>query len=86
MGITGEHVLSVPPLRVPEEAADLLRDRTLAVRPDFRITDGNRDAVHRLCDRLDGLPLAIELAASRLRTLTVEQAVERLEDCFGLLV
>ncbi|MFI1486441.1 ATP-binding protein [Streptomyces sp. NPDC020747] len=85
LGIPGEHVLTVPPLSLPDEAVELLRDRATAVRPGFRITDANWDAVTRLCEGLEGLPLAIELAASRLRTLTVEQAVDRLEDRFALL-
>ncbi|WP_326584611.1 LuxR C-terminal-related transcriptional regulator [Streptomyces sp. NBC_00481] len=84
LGIHGEHVFAVPPL-APDDAAALLRDRTSAVRPEFQVTDGNRAQVLRLCEGLDGLPLAIELAAARLRTLTVEQAVNRLEDRFGLL-
>ncbi|MDX3525206.1 MULTISPECIES: ATP-binding protein [Streptomyces] len=85
LGIAGEHVYTVPPLKVPDEAVELLRDRVCAVRPDFRITDDNWDTVIRLCAGLDGLPLAIELTASRLRTLTLEQAVDRLEDRFALL-
>ncbi|TQE23584.1 ATP-binding protein [Streptomyces ipomoeae] len=85
LGLTGECVLTVAPLSVPDEAVELVRDRAAAVRPSFRITDANREAVTRLCERLDGLPLAIELAATRLRTLTVDQLVERLEDRFGLL-
>ncbi|MEV1069582.1 LuxR C-terminal-related transcriptional regulator [Streptomyces sp. NPDC050263] len=85
LGIAGEHVLIVSPLSVPDEAVELLRDRATALRPGFRITDANWDAVTRLCEGLDGLPLAIELAASRLRTLTVEQAADRLEDRFTLL-
>ncbi|MBK3645066.1 LuxR C-terminal-related transcriptional regulator [Streptomyces sp. MBT33] len=85
LGIGGEHVFTVPPLKVPDEAVELLRDRACAVRPDFRITDDNWDTVTRLCADLDGLPLAIELTASRLRTLTVEQAADRLEDRFALL-
>ena len=84
LGITGEHVFTVPPLQ-PDEAVDLLRDRATAVEPDFRITDENSAVVARLCTDLDGLPLAIELAAARLRTLTVEQAAARLEDRFALL-
>lgn len=84
LGIYGEHVFTVPPL-APDDAVELLRDRTTAVRPEFQVTDGNRAQVLRLCDDLDGLPLAIELAASRLRTLTVEQAADRLEDRFRLL-
>ncbi|MEV7394970.1 LuxR C-terminal-related transcriptional regulator [Streptomyces sp. NPDC091215] len=85
LGMGGEHVFTVPPLKVPDEAVELLRDRACAVRPGFRITDANWDTVTRLCTDLDGLPLAIELTASRLRTLTVEQAVDRLEDRFSLL-
>ncbi|WP_234045173.1 ATP-binding protein [Streptomyces adelaidensis] len=85
LGITGESVFTVPPLSVPDEAVELLRDRAEAVRPSFRITDANRDVAMRLCERLDGLPLAIELAATRLRTLTVEQLGARLEDRFALL-
>ncbi|MDX3544148.1 LuxR C-terminal-related transcriptional regulator [Streptomyces europaeiscabiei] len=84
LGICGEHLFAVPPL-APDDAAELLRDRATAVRPEFRITDANRAQVLRLCEGLDGLPLAIELAASRLRMLTVDEALNRLEDRFGLL-
>ncbi|MEU1513873.1 LuxR C-terminal-related transcriptional regulator [Streptomyces sp. NPDC005811] len=82
--LTGEHVVAVAPL-VQDEAVELLVQRAAAVRPGFRLTDANRAAVHRLCADLDGLPLAIELAASRLRTLAVEPVIERLEDRFALL-
>ncbi|MET7655036.1 MULTISPECIES: LuxR C-terminal-related transcriptional regulator [unclassified Streptomyces] len=85
LGIAGEHVFTVPPLKVPDDAVELLRDRATAVRPDFRVTDANWDAVTRLCADLDGLPLAIELTAFRLRTLSVEQVVSRLADRFVLL-
>lgn len=84
LALTGEHVFPVPPLD-PAEAAELLRDRTQPARFDFRIAEANEAAVARLCMGLDGLPLAIELAACRLRTLSVEQVVERLEDRFALL-
>ncbi|MFF7758593.1 ATP-binding protein [Streptomyces griseorubiginosus] len=84
LGILGEQVCAVPPL-APDDAVELLRDRATAVRPDFRITDDNRAQALRLCADLDGLPLAIELAASRLRTLSIDEAVHRLEDRFGLL-
>ncbi|MGW1783670.1 ATP-binding protein [Streptomyces sp. NPDC002143] len=84
LGVTGECVFPVPSL-VQAEATELLRDRTAAVRPGFQVTEANRAAVARLCADLDGLPLAIELAASRLRTLSVEQVAERLEDRFRLL-
>nr|WP_239135333.1 LuxR C-terminal-related transcriptional regulator [Streptomyces sp. SID12488] len=85
LGVTGENVFTVPPLSIADEAVELLRERATAIRPDFRITDANRMQATRLCADLDGLPLAIELAASRLRTLSVEQTVERLEDRFALL-
>jgi non-specific serine/threonine protein kinase len=82
--VTGEHVLPVTVLP-QRDAVELLRQRTAAVRPGFEVTDANKAPVIRLCEDLDGLPLALELAASRLRTLTVEQVVERLEDRFALL-
>ncbi|MFJ3779979.1 ATP-binding protein [Streptomyces sp. NPDC090075] len=82
--VTGEHVFAVPPLS-PANATELLRQRASAVRPGFAVTDENQAMVTRLCTDLDGLPLAIELAASRLRTLSVQEAVERLEDRFALL-
>ncbi|MER6562689.1 LuxR C-terminal-related transcriptional regulator [Streptomyces sp. NPDC001027] len=84
LGLTGEHIFAVAPLP-PKEAANLLQDRVRAVRPGFRISDANQVQVSQLCADLDGLPLAIELAASRLRTLTVDQMVGRLENCFALL-
>lgn len=84
LGITGEQIYTVPPLS-PEEAVELLRERAVAVRPDFRLDAANQVRVARLCADLEGLPLAIELAASRLRTLTVDQVTERLEDRFALL-
>ncbi|WP_371583648.1 LuxR C-terminal-related transcriptional regulator [Streptomyces sp. NBC_01314] len=84
LGIYGEHVFAIPPLE-PDDAVELLRDRASAVRPEFQVTGGNRGQLLRLCDGLDWLPLAIELAASRLRSLTVNEAVNRLEDRFGLL-
>jgi len=84
LGVTGEYVFTVPPL-APREAAELLRERTAAVRPGFEVTGVNAAAVARLCTGLDGLPLAIELAASRMRTLSVQQVADRLEDRFALL-
>ncbi|MGQ4358394.1 LuxR C-terminal-related transcriptional regulator [Streptomyces sp. SAS_272] len=84
LGVTGEHVFAVPPLS-PQDAARLMEDRAAAVRPGFQVSDANRAQVARLCADLDGLPLAIELAVSRLRILTVDQMVERLEDRFALL-
>ncbi|WP_322723471.1 ATP-binding protein [Streptomyces spongiae] len=83
--MVGEQVFHVPVL-LPDEATDLLVARAVSVRPDFRVWQGNRDAVDRLCAALDRLPLAIELAAARLQTLTVEQLAERLKDRFDLLI
>ncbi|MED7923937.1 LuxR C-terminal-related transcriptional regulator [Nonomuraea sp. LP-02] len=97
LGVTGEQVLQVPTLAVPEaaeagaradaqtDAVRLFAERARAVLPGFEITDANREAVARVCRRLDGIPLAIELAAVRLRALSVEQLLERLDDRFRLL-
>ncbi len=63
----------------------LLRDRAVAVRPDFELGEANAAAVARICRSLDGMPLAIELAAVWLRTLTPAQLAERLDDRFALL-
>ncbi|MFJ4951705.1 ATP-binding protein [Streptomyces sp. NPDC088760] len=80
LGITGEVLVPVPPL--PEEpAVRLLLDRARAVRPDF---DGHA-RVPEICRALDGLPLAIELAAARLRTLSVDELAGRLHDRFRVL-
>ncbi|AUG75973.1 hypothetical protein CFP65_1056 [Kitasatospora sp. MMS16-BH015] len=76
----GEHLLPVTPLPLPE-AARLFTDRATAVLPGFTPDD----AVEPLCRRLDGIPLAVELAAGRLRTLSVEQITHRLDDRFALL-
>ncbi len=92
----GEYLLPVPPLGVPRqrgaapsltrcEAVRLLADRAEACAPHFRITAGNQEAVGRLCRRLDGIPLAIELAAVRLGTLSAEEILDRLGDRFRLL-
>nr|WP_134002743.1 BTAD domain-containing putative transcriptional regulator [Streptomyces sp. 846.5] len=83
LAITGERLFPVPTL--PEPAAvTLFAERATAVRPDF---DARRDAeaVAEICRRLDGLPLAIELAAARLRMLSPRQVADRLDDRFRLL-
>ncbi|MDQ0784629.1 BTAD domain-containing putative transcriptional regulator [Streptomyces sp. B3I8] len=67
------------------EAVRLFVDRAVAAAPTFRITSRNRGAIAQLCRRLDGLPLAIELAAVRLSTMTVDEILERLDDRFRLL-
>ncbi|MFE0133993.1 BTAD domain-containing putative transcriptional regulator [Streptomyces sp. NPDC059037] len=94
--VPGEYLLPVPPLTVPQdrgapptltrcEAVRLLADRAEACAPHFRITARNEEAVGRLCRRLDGIPLAVELAAVRLGTLSAEEILERLDDRFRLL-
>ncbi|MGW7154044.1 BTAD domain-containing putative transcriptional regulator [Streptomyces sp. NPDC054887] len=83
LGVPGEVVRPVEPLPDPM-ALRLLADRGAAARPGFRI-DEDRDAAAEICRRLDGLPLAIELAAARLRMLTPRQIADRLDDRFRLL-
>ena len=70
---------------VASPAVRLFADRTTAARPDFAVSNGNVSTVAEICRRLDGLPLAIELAAARLRSLPVEQVAARLDDRFRLL-
>ncbi|MFI6880695.1 BTAD domain-containing putative transcriptional regulator [Streptomyces sp. NPDC050400] len=85
LGITGEALCPVPPLAAGP-AAQLFLDRAAAVRPDFEASEHARvAAIDDICSALDGLPLAIELAAARLRTLTVEELAERLGDRFRVL-
>ncbi|MEV6983055.1 LuxR C-terminal-related transcriptional regulator [Sphaerisporangium sp. NPDC051017] len=98
--VGGERTLAVLPLPLPEEggrpmsvdslaqvdSVRLFVDRAEAVLPEFAVTDANRDAVEQICRRLDGIPLAIELAAVRLRALSVRQLLDRLDDRFRLLV
>ncbi len=67
------------------EAVRLFSERAAAVLPAFALTDRNALAVAQVCRRLDGIPLAIELAAARVKVLTVEQIAVRLDDCFRVL-
>jgi len=98
LSIAAEAAWPVPPLAVPDagkpppggtaaryEAVRLFRDRAAAARPTFRLTRRNAPAVAQLCARLDGLPLALELAAARVRVLPVAELAARLEDRFRLL-
>ncbi|MER7010384.1 BTAD domain-containing putative transcriptional regulator [Saccharopolyspora sp. NPDC000359] len=80
LGITGEVLIPVRPLD-PEAAVRLFTDRARAARPDFTATD----EVAAVCRRLDGLPLAIELAAARLRSMSLSHLVARLDDRFRVL-
>ncbi|WP_406738216.1 winged helix-turn-helix domain-containing protein [Streptomyces sp. NBC_00853] len=83
LGVPGETVRPVEPLP-PDPAHQLFADRGAAARPGFSPTD-DPAAVAEICTRLDGLPLAIELAAARLRLLTPRQIADRLDDRFRLL-
>jgi predicted ATPase/DNA-binding SARP family transcriptional activator len=96
LAVTGETLCPVPALALPPDQATadhamsyaavrLLVDRAAAVRPGFAVDDGNVADVVRICRGLDGMPLAIELAAARLRVLTPAQVAERLDDRFRLL-
>ncbi|MGK5636912.1 BTAD domain-containing putative transcriptional regulator [Streptomyces sp. URMC 126] len=96
LGITGEALWQAEPLALPEEDADpdriaaspavrLLRDRAGAVRRDLADDGRTLATMARVCRALDGMPLAIELAAARLRTLSVDQLAARLDDRFRLL-
>ena len=100
LSVSGEQVIPVPPLELPaahaaappplaqlrqNEAVMLFLERAAAASGNFELTVSNQAAVVDLCGRLDGLPLAIELAAVRTRVLTAEQILDRLTDRFGLL-
>jgi predicted ATPase/DNA-binding CsgD family transcriptional regulator len=99
IAIAGEHTLLVPSLSIPEtrqgalpasaaagsDAVQLFVARAEAVQPDFALTDDNAEIVAHLCRRLEGIPLAIELAAGRLRHLPLKQIDERLGDRYHFL-
>ena len=101
LGVEGEVNWQVPPLSLPKagpgsgltasalaasDAVKLFEQRAQLVRPSFKVTDENAAQVASICQRLDGLPLAIELAAARMRILSSAQLAERLDDIFALLV
>ncbi|MFC6064143.1 ATP-binding protein [Streptomyces ochraceiscleroticus] len=94
LNLAGEEVVVLDPLPVPEEsdlakgeedAIALLAERAAQAVPGFTVTDANRPDLVRLCRRLEGLPLAIELAAARLHELSTTELAERLDDRFGVL-
>ena len=98
LGVPGEALWRVPSLSLPDtghpvnaedlmlyEAVRLFADRAVATNPRFSVTSENAPAVARVCQRLDGIPLAIELAAARINVLAVEQIADRLDDRFRLL-
>ncbi len=99
LGVPGEALWRVPSLSLPEDIRHLPRseelvlydavrlfvDRAVATTPRFTVTSKNAPAVAQVCQQLDGIPLAIELAAARIKVLTVEQIAARLDDRFRLL-
>src|SRR5215212_9532653 len=98
LAIGGESVLRLAPLAVPEadqdptiggmpgyDAVAVFAERAVAAVPGFELTENNKATVAKICSRLDGLPLAIELAAARLRAMSPEQILKRLDDRYALL-
>ena len=98
LSVPGETVWRVPSLAVPDplvpqtvdsigmaDAARLFVDRARRAQPDLLLTDEAAGAIARICDRLDGIPLSIELAAARCRNLALEQIARELDDRFRLL-
>jgi predicted ATPase/DNA-binding CsgD family transcriptional regulator len=85
IGVAGEVSWRVPSLSLDDEAIELFTDRARHARPDFAVSDDNAPAVTEICRRLDGLPLAIELAAARVRALSLAEILEGLHDRFRLL-
>jgi len=98
LGMSGERLYLVPSLQLPDlqnpltveslsqsEAVRLFTERALAATQNFRLTDENISSVAQICHRLDGMPLAIELAAGKIRALSAQQIAQRLDDRFRLL-
>jgi len=85
IGVAGELGWRVPSLSLADESIELFADRARHARSDFTVTDDNAATVAEICARLDGLPLAIELAAARVRALSLTEIVESLHDRFRLL-
>lgn len=99
LNVQGERVTHLPPLGVPDvrssltlesaQSADAIRlfvDRARTARPSFELTSANVNAVAEVCRRLDGIPLALELAAARVKILSIDQILTKLDDRFRLLV
>jgi predicted ATPase/class 3 adenylate cyclase/DNA-binding CsgD family transcriptional regulator len=85
IGMAGEATWRVPSLSLADEAIELFADRARLARPDFSLSDGNAAVVADICTRLDGVPLAIELAAARVRALSLVEILDSLHDRFRLL-
>ena len=82
IGIPGEVTFVVPSLSLTDEAIELFIDRARRALPDFAVADDNAATVAEICRRLDGMPLAIELAAARVRALTLDEILAGLHDRF----
>ncbi|WP_081396250.1 helix-turn-helix transcriptional regulator [Mycobacterium colombiense] len=85
IGVAGEVTWQVPSLSLDDEAIELFVDRARLVRPAFTVSGDEIDAVREICRRLDGIPLAIELAAARVRALSLQEIVGSLHYRFRLL-
>ena len=98
LGIIGEALYQVPSLTIPDmqqislieklndyESIRLFHERAQLVQMDFALTKENASSVTQICSRLDGIPLAIELAAVRVQTFSAEQIAEQLDQCFHVL-
>ena len=98
LDILGETIWQVPSLTLPDaqvmlepeglcefESIRLFADRARSVKPGFTLSDQNGDAVVQICRRLSGMPLAIELAAARIKIMSTDEIASRLDDCFDLL-
>lgn len=97
LGLGAEREFAVQPLPIPKgvtdveqlaifESVQLFTDRAQRVKPDFQITQHNAGTIAELCDRLEGIPLALELAAARAQVLTPQQMLAQLDDRYGFLV
>jgi predicted ATPase/class 3 adenylate cyclase/DNA-binding CsgD family transcriptional regulator len=85
IGVAGEVTWRLPSLSLADEAIELFTDRARSVRPDFGVSDDDAGVVSEICRRLDGMPLAIELAAARTRALSIQEILDSLHDRFRLL-
>ncbi|MGO8964205.1 MAG: LuxR C-terminal-related transcriptional regulator [Mycobacterium sp.] len=86
IGMTGEATWRVPSLSVADEAVELFADRARLAQTGFTVTEDNTAVVVEICQRLDGMPLAIELAAARVRALSLVEILDSLRDRFRLLI
>lgn len=85
IGMAGEITWRVPSMSITDEAVELFADRASRVQPGFTIANHNAAAVGEICRRLDGIPLAIEFAAARVRSMSPLEIADGLDDCFRLL-